>query len=306
MSGKCSVSVVIPCFNASRFLNATLESVFAQTYAVRELILVDDGSTDDSAGIAESYGPPVRVIRQSNQGESVARNRGMETACGDWIAFLDADDLWEPHKLERQLSEAGTVDAVCTGTRYFTTGISSDKHADAWIPAIDRLSIGHVLSAGAPFHISSLLVRRHVDVRFPEWTKHGEDALFILDLLRRGSVRIVPELLTLYRRHVNNQSRGKEAVIRWFESFSAWIDRQRVCQTPDVIASWEHDASRLIGNAITNAYWRRDWDMYKFLRRYVQNHEEVSWPEFPRKRAPSIFYSCKDRVDSFFAGRGRL
>jgi glycosyltransferase involved in cell wall biosynthesis len=88
MTGQVRISVVIPCFNGAQFLRETLESVRHQTYPAHEVIVVDDGSTDDSAAIA---GPPVRVIRQTNQGESVARNRGIDEATANWIAFLDAD-----------------------------------------------------------------------------------------------------------------------------------------------------------------------------------------------------------------------
>ena len=94
-----SISVVIPCCNAAAFLRATIASILGQTQSVLEVIVVDDGSTDDSASIAESFGPPVRVIRQPNQGESAARNRGIEAAVGEWVAFLDADDLWLPTKI---------------------------------------------------------------------------------------------------------------------------------------------------------------------------------------------------------------
>ena len=99
---KPRVTVVIPCFNAARFLRETLESALNQSHAPIEVLVIDDGSTDQSAAIAASYGPPVRVISQTNQGESVARNRGIEEARGSWIAFLDADDIWLPEKLERQ------------------------------------------------------------------------------------------------------------------------------------------------------------------------------------------------------------
>src|SRR4051812_13046945 len=101
---KPTISVVIPCYNGALYLRETLESALAQNYAPLEILVVDDGSEDDSAAIAESCGAPVRVIRQPNQGESVARNRGIDEARGDWVAFLDADDLWEPEKLERQVA----------------------------------------------------------------------------------------------------------------------------------------------------------------------------------------------------------
>src|SRR3972149_3633636 len=102
MSFSRSVSVVIPCYNGAVYLHETIESALAQTHSPLEVLVIDDGSTDDSAAIADSFGSPVRVIRQTNQGESVARNRGIDEARGDWIAFLDSDDVWNPTKLERQ------------------------------------------------------------------------------------------------------------------------------------------------------------------------------------------------------------
>src|SRR5262249_59293001 len=102
MTESPTISVVIPCYNGARFLRETLASVLAQTLPPLEVLVIDDGSTDDSGAVAESFGPPVRVIRQPNQGESVARNRGIEEAKGEWVGFLDADDLWNPDKLERQ------------------------------------------------------------------------------------------------------------------------------------------------------------------------------------------------------------
>src|SRR5258708_3362172 len=94
------VSVIIPCYNGRRFLSQAIDSVLVQTIVPGEIIVVDDGSTDDSAEVAESYGPPVRVIRQANQGESAARNVGIAAARGDYLLFLDADDLLESQSLE--------------------------------------------------------------------------------------------------------------------------------------------------------------------------------------------------------------
>jgi glycosyltransferase involved in cell wall biosynthesis len=95
-----TVSVITPCYNGSAFLAATLQSVLSQTQRPLEIIVVDDGSTDNSAAIAEAFGPPVRVLRQTNQGESVARNRGIAEARGTHVLFLDADDLLAPEALE--------------------------------------------------------------------------------------------------------------------------------------------------------------------------------------------------------------
>lgn len=97
-----AVSVVIPCYNAARYVAATLRSVTAQQGVTMEVIVVDDGSADGSAEAIERDFPGVAVLRQSNAGVAAARNRGIEAARHDWVAFVDADDLWLPGKLQAQ------------------------------------------------------------------------------------------------------------------------------------------------------------------------------------------------------------
>jgi glycosyltransferase involved in cell wall biosynthesis len=112
-----TVSVIIPSYNAGPWLAATLESVLAQTWPALEIIVVDDGSTDDSRRVAQGFtGRGVRLVEQPNRGASAARNHGLQHAHGDFIQFLDADDLLAPDKLERQvqaLSAAG--DEIAAG-----------------------------------------------------------------------------------------------------------------------------------------------------------------------------------------------
>ncbi len=97
------ISVVIPTYNRRELLPRAIGSVLNQTRAPREIIVVDDGSTDDTAQIVGNDFPQVELILQENQGVSAARNSGIKTAPGDWLAFLDSDDAWLPHKLEKQL-----------------------------------------------------------------------------------------------------------------------------------------------------------------------------------------------------------
>jgi glycosyltransferase involved in cell wall biosynthesis len=97
------VSVIIPTHNHARFVGQAIESALAQTLPPREIIIVDDGSTDDTPRVLEGYADRVSVIRQQNQGVAVARNAGVKLAMGDLVAFLDADDVWLPAKLERQV-----------------------------------------------------------------------------------------------------------------------------------------------------------------------------------------------------------
>ncbi|MBD2603495.1 glycosyltransferase family 2 protein [Scytonema hofmannii FACHB-248] len=96
------VTVIIPVYNSAKFLAEALDSVFAQTYHPLEVIIVDDGSTDDSAKIAKTY-PSVRYLYQPNQGAATARNVGIASAEGELIALLDADDVWKPEKLSLQV-----------------------------------------------------------------------------------------------------------------------------------------------------------------------------------------------------------
>jgi glycosyltransferase involved in cell wall biosynthesis len=96
------ISVVIPCYNSEHTIRETLESVLAQTYHDFEVIVVDDGSTDGSKDVILSFGDRVRYIYQQNAGQSAARNAGIREARGEYIAFIDADDLWFPEKLEKQ------------------------------------------------------------------------------------------------------------------------------------------------------------------------------------------------------------
>ncbi len=98
-----TISVVIPAYNIGKLVTRAIDSVLAQTHKADEIIVVDDGSTDDTADIIKSYSSKVIYIYQENFGPSVARNRGVEAAAGEWIAFLDADDEWLPERLSRQV-----------------------------------------------------------------------------------------------------------------------------------------------------------------------------------------------------------
>lgn len=122
------ISVVVPAYNRSELLESTLGSIFGQTIPVREVLLVDDGSTDGHKGVVEAlsqrhhdWKDRLRCLRQDNQGKSVALNVGLQSATGDWIAFNDSDDRWLPEKLELQfkaLSQHPEAGACFTDVRF--------------------------------------------------------------------------------------------------------------------------------------------------------------------------------------------
>ena len=101
------VSVVIPTYNCAKFLGRTIDSALRQTYRDFEIIVVDDGSTDGTQALVAAYEESVRYVYQTNQGASAARNAALSRASGEFIAYLDADDLWRPDKLSRQEESRG-------------------------------------------------------------------------------------------------------------------------------------------------------------------------------------------------------
>ena len=143
------VSVVIPVYNGERFLGEAIDSIRAQSYRPLEIIVVDDGSTDGTARVAKSYSPVVYVY-QANSGQAAARNHGVELASGEFLAFLDADDVWMPDKLSRQMAAIASdpnLDSVFGNAEQFLEPGTSGVLPPAF----------HVLPAQLP---SAMLIRR--------------------------------------------------------------------------------------------------------------------------------------------------
>lgn len=192
------VSVVIPAYNAERFLQRALASVLAQTLCPAEIIVVDDGSKDRTAEVASQFGTAVRYLRQENTGVSAARNHGINAACQNWIAFLDADDWWEPCRLERGVDILRRhPELVWTAGRY--TCMWPDGSCELAPPstAFKRLlasdgtyfpSFFEAAVNGVPFHLNTILIAKQVldEVgTFDPRMRSGED----LDLCYRVACR---------------------------------------------------------------------------------------------------------------------
>lgn len=155
------ISVVIPTYNSVPLVVEAVRSVLAQTRPADEVLVVDDGSTDDTAERLAAFGPPVRVIRKANGGVSSARNRGVAEATGDLIAFLDADDVWHPRKLEIQLNVLEKhPDLGMFGTRTFDWPGPMPDPPDS-SPQLTRVSFDRLIVRNA-FCTSTVLVRTAV------------------------------------------------------------------------------------------------------------------------------------------------
>lgn len=163
MQKEVKVSVVMPSYNAARFVTAAVDSVLAQTFQDFEILVVDDGSTDNTREVLEKYSSPkVRYLYKKNGGVSSARNFGIENARGKYIAFLDADDLWLPEKLEKQvdlLEENEDIGLCYTGAEKVSEDLTPKGFIDA-IPYKD--SCEKLLLTMNIIVLSSSIVRRSV------------------------------------------------------------------------------------------------------------------------------------------------
>lgn len=154
MSGRGRVSVVVPAHDAEETVTRALRSALEQSRPPDEVVVVDDGSTDATAEAAASLGAAVRVVRQRQSGPSAARNAGVEASRGEWIAFLDADDVWHPRKLEHQLLHAdGPVLVATDWTRGTTPSEVPERVATTRISTHDILVMNR-------FQTSTVLLRR--------------------------------------------------------------------------------------------------------------------------------------------------
>jgi len=204
------VSIIIPVYNGEHYIAEAIDSLLKQTYNEIEIIVVDDGSEDNTAGIVKSFSQVI-YIHQDNQGVSASRNLGMSVAGGDYIAFLDADDLYTPKKVEKQvdvLINNPDIDVV------YNDGIETDKNKRT----LNILKSEYVFENQADF-VAFLLFRQIVpvpasimirkkcineNVFYSREYVQAEDYDFILRLAERYKFKYIPETLYIYRRHENN------------------------------------------------------------------------------------------------------
>lgn len=210
MSGNPEVSIIIPAFNAGRFLRATLESVISQENAATEIVVVDDGSTDDTVAVARCFGNRVRLIEGSHRGAQAARNTGLAASRARFVKFLDADDVLLPGALTKQLAQAALFDE-----RSIPYGPARTMDADGNIggmlphtpPRPGLHPIAHMLFysplTSCPLHRRSLLDEVcGMDESLP---REHENDLHIRLCLAGVRFQYDPEPVYAYRRHEAHQ-----------------------------------------------------------------------------------------------------
>src|SRR5271165_3851874 len=213
------VTALIPTYNCERYICDAVDSVLAQTYPVHEVIVVDDGSTDNTREVLASYGNRIRYIPQVNAGPPAARNNGMAHATGDLIALLDSDDLWTPEKLGKQmnfLEQHPDCGLVYTDMKTFDeTGIIEESVKISRNLTLPSGRIFPQLFAETLFQTSAVLIRKScIDAvgGFDTSLRMGDDYEFFLRIARHYELGYVDEPLVLYRQHPTQGTRtwGKQ------------------------------------------------------------------------------------------------
>jgi len=231
MTGEPLVSVIIPTYNCAAYLDESIRSVLAQTYVTYEIIVVDDGSTDNTRTVLAPFWDRIHYVHQENRELSAARNTGIREARGDLIAFLDADDVWLPTKLELQVQTLQGQPAAGWAFADFLdfddSGVTGGSRFSTW-PGVrewfDRHRVGDGGIACGPMyvdllkanwiHASSVMVRRNVLAvvgLFDEACRVGEDYDLWLRIAQRYPVLCLGGVLTGYRFRPQSMSGPTEA-----------------------------------------------------------------------------------------------
>ena len=226
---KPTFSVIIPLYNKEREIEGTIRSVLSQTRLPDEIVVVDDGSTDRSAGIVQRIDSPlIRLVAQPNAGECAARNRAIAEARGEYLALIDADDEWEPGFL----AEIEAMIGEFPGCGLYCTGFSVVSH-DGLFPArgLDRRGVvGNFFRDSAHRYIAipsaSCIPREVIDTvgGFPEGMKMAGDLYMWIKIARRYRVCYSPEQLARYSKVASNRSATSYTPERTAYSFEELYD----------------------------------------------------------------------------------
>jgi|SRR5687767_4793066 len=202
------VSCIVPAFNSSRYIAEALDSILAQTYPLIEVIVADDGSTDDTAAIVGRYGGRVGHVAQETKGPAATRNLGIGAATGDFLAFLDADDLWHEQKLERQLDRftaKPALEACVTHAKMFW--------AESLAHEADQYRDNPRSNAIPGYATTTLVARRSLFERignFREDLWFSDATEWFLRAREQGVVlELMADVLTRHRMHEHNLTRRR-------------------------------------------------------------------------------------------------
>lgn len=205
---KPLISCVVPSYNSEKYLRDALSSILGQTYRPLEIIIADDGSTDGTADVAAIYGNAIRFFSQDTSGPAATRNFGLTNASGEFVAFIDADDLWHREKLEKQMArfeQRPELDLCITYARMFWSESLIDEETSYR---------EHPRAKQVPgYATTTLLARRKVFDTigvFDDQYWFGDATDWFIRAKERGLIiELVPEVLTYHRMHESNLTRRR-------------------------------------------------------------------------------------------------
>ena len=222
-----NVSVVIPAYNARFKIEPTLESIFSQSTQPLEVIVIDDGSTDGTYEFLRESKYPLVLKSQDNRGPSAARNHGVSIACGEWIAFCDADDLWSNNKLQVQLATHAKypdISASFTNISFMKDGEYTGKMAAPDANQTGMSKIIRLLGKEVLFP-STLLIRKRDFISiggFDEKMRWAEDIDLVLRMINTHSIMFIGEVLATHQIFTDSLSRSVNSEKGNLHIIDAW------------------------------------------------------------------------------------
>lgn len=259
-----SISVIIPCYNSSAYLAESIDSALSQTHPASEVIVVDDGSTDSSPEIMAHYGDRIRVVRQANAGLPAARNAGINQSTGEWLAFLDSDDWWDPDFLLKTARAMESTDAALVYTGWQNIGAPPPYH-EPFVPEDYEQSQPSkaarlIRSTGWPVHAA--LIQRSALLAagcFDPTLKSCEDFDLWLRLAITRPIARVPEVLAFYRFHPGQMSRNQARIALTHYR----VQKSFLRAHPDILGHSDPKSLRSLTSGELmkrgfRAYWRGD------------------------------------------------
>lgn len=236
------VSIIMPTYNCGKFIAETLDSVKAQTYQNWEVVIVDDCSTDNTKQVVDTYianDPRIKYYcLETNSGAAVARTKAMELADGQYIAFLDSDDLWTPDKLEKQLAFMRDNDYAFSCTAYEQID-EEGKPLNKVIKTIKKTDYNRLL-LDCPVGNSTVMydVSKMGKFQVPNIRKRNDDALWLTMLKKEKYIYGMPDILMQYRIRANSISGNKFKVIKYHWILYREIEHLSVFRSAFHIAYW--------------------------------------------------------------------
>lgn len=223
------ISAVIPAYNSAKFIRAAINSIQAQTSKVDEIIVVDDGSTDNTEQIVKEFSNAIIYHKQVNQGPSAARNKGIELASGDWIAFLDADDQWTVDKTTKQIQAlqsnpelhllAGDMTEIDNDDQLLTQSVLAKHQMLKDFQHLAGKPVPNALAALMKKNFiptGTVLVRRQTLLEagmFNTEIRYGEDLELWAKIATFHAVTCLPDILMLRRQHGNNATQASKRML---------------------------------------------------------------------------------------------